>query len=273
MEILQQKIAKLEQVLCSFESVVVGFSGGVDSTFLAAAAYRVLGEKAVAVTAYSPTLPESEKQATVTVAREIGIKHVLLSINELDDEDFVANSSERCYFCKRTRFSQLAEWARCHHYSWVLEGANADDVQDYRPGMKAVDELEKVASPLLAVGLTKAEIRDAAQTWGLSNWNKPSAACLSSRVVYGQEITATKLGQIEQAEELIKKICPGQVRVRHHGKLARIEVDANMIEVLSQPEVRGNIVKQLQQLGFTFVTLDLLGYHTGSMNAILQQPN
>ena len=269
METLQQKKAKLEQMLRNFESAAIGFSGGVDSTFLAAAAQRVLGEKAVAVTAYSPTLPESEKQAAIKVAAEIGISHVLLSINELDDDDFVANSSERCYFCKKTRFSQLAKWSKQHHYSWVLEGANADDVGDYRPGLKAVDELASVASPLLAVGLTKSEIRELSHEWGLPNWDKPSAACLSSRVVYGQEITATKLGQIEQAEEIIKKICPGQVRVRHHGQLARIEVDPGMIAILSEAKVRQKIVVRFKQLGFTFVTLDLFGYQTGSMNATL----
>jgi uncharacterized protein len=197
---------------------------------------------------------------------------VLLPINELEDDEFVSNTSERCYFCKRTRFSNLTEWSRHHNYSWVLEGANADDVQDYRPGMKAIAELEDVASPLLQVGLTKAEIREVSRQWGLSTWNKPSAACLSSRVVYGQEITIETLGQIEQAEEVIKKFCSGQVRVRHHGTLARIEVDVNMIEVLSQVEVRKIIVEQLKQLGFTFVTLDLLGYQTGSMNAVLPQP-
>lgn len=271
MDILQQKIDKLEQVLCNFESAAIGFSGGVDSTFLAAAAYRVLGEKSVAITAYSPTLPESEKQATVKIAAAIGIQHVLLPINELADEEFVVNTSNRCYFCKKMRFSQLAEWSRQHKFSWVLEGANADDVQDYRPGMKAIAELDRVASPLLAVGLTKAEIRELSREWGLPTWNKPSAACLSSRVVYGQKITVEKLSQIEQAEEIIKKLCSGQVRVRHHGNLARIEVDASMIQVLSQPEVRRNIVEQLKQLGFTFVALDLLGYQTGSMNAILSQ--
>ncbi len=270
MEIVQQKVSKLDQLLYSYGSVVIGFSGGVDSTFLTAAAFRVLGEKAVAVTAYSPTLPESEKQEAIKAAEKIGVKHVLLPINELDNQDFIANDSQRCYFCKKTRFSDLVEWSQRHNYRWVLEGSNADDVQDYRPGMKAVSELERVASPLLEVGLTKAEIRELSKKWGLPTWNKPSAACLSSRVAYGEEITAEKLNQIEQAEELIKKICPGQVRVRHHGTLARVEVDANMIEVLSQKEIRTKVVEQLKKLGFSFVTLDLAGYHTGSMNAMLE---
>ena len=272
MEIVQQKLTNLNQLLKNFESVAIGFSGGVDSTFLAVAAARVLGEKAVAVTAYSPTLPESEKQETVKFAEQIGIHHVLLSINELGDENFVVNNAQRCYFCKKTRFTEIASWAKNQGYAWVLEGSNADDAEDYRPGMKAVAELNRVASPLLEAGLTKTEIRQLSKEWGLPTWNKPSAACLSSRVAYGEKITVERLSQIEQAEEFIKRICPGQVRVRHHGNLARIEVDAEQINVISKVEVRKQIADQLKKLGFTFVTLDLTGYYTGSMNAALKQP-
>jgi pyridinium-3,5-biscarboxylic acid mononucleotide sulfurtransferase len=270
MEIVQQKLIKLNELLKNFESVAIGFSGGVDSTFLAAAAAKVLGEKAVAVTAYSPTLPESEKQETVKFAEQIGIRHVLLSINELGDENFVVNNAQRCYFCKKTRFSEIARWANNAGYDWVLEGSNADDAEDYRPGMKAVEELNKVASPLLEAGLTKNEIRQLSKEWGLPAWDKPSAACLSSRVAYGEKITAERLSQIEQAEGFIKRICPGQVRVRHHGNLARIEVDVAQIDRFSKLEVRQQVAGELQKLGFTFVTLDLTGYYTGSMNAVFK---
>lgn len=272
MEIVQQKLIKLNALLKNFESAAIGFSGGVDSTFLAASAARVLGDKAVAVTAYSPTLPESEKQEAVKFAEQIGIRHVLLSINELDDENFVVNNAQRCYFCKKTRFGEISRWANNAGYAWVLEGSNADDADDYRPGMKAVEELEIVRSPLLEAGLTKNEIRQVSKQWGLPAWNKPSAACLSSRVAYGEKITVERLNQIEQAEEFIKEICPGQVRVRHHGNLARIEVDAEHIAFFSQIEVRQKVVAQLKKLGFSFVTLDLIGYCTGSMNAMLKKP-
>lgn len=271
MEIVQQKLIKLNTLLKNFESVAIGFSGGVDSTFLAAAAAKVLGEKAVAVTAYSPTLPESEKQEAVKFAEQIGIRHVLLSINELDDENFVANNPQRCYFCKRTRFGEISKWASDAGYAWVLEGSNADDVDDYRPGMKAVEELTIVRSPLLEAGLTKTEIRQLSKKWGLPVWNKPSAACLSSRVAYGEKITAERLSQIEQAEEFIKGFCTGQVRVRHHGNLARIEVDAEYIAFFSQIEIRQKVVAHLKKLGFAFVTLDLIGYCTGSMNAMIEE--
>jgi len=272
MEIVQQKLIKLNALLKTFESAAIGFSGGVDSTFLAAAAARVLGDKAVAVTAYSPTLPESEKQEAVKFAEQIGIRHVLLSINELDDENFVANNAQRCYFCKKTRFGEISSWASNAGYAWVLEGSNADDANDYRPGMKAVEELKIVRSPLLEAGLTKNEIRQLSKQWGLPAWNKPSAACLSSRVAYGEKITVERLNQIEQAEKFVKEICPGQVRVRHHGNLARIEVDAEHIAFFSQIEVRQKVVAQLKKLGFSFVTLDLIGYCTGSMNAMLKKP-
>ena len=269
MKVLQQKMQELNQLLRQYRRVAIGFSGGVDSTFLAAAAYRVLGDAAIALTAYSATLAASEQQDAVNFAAQIGIHHVLLPIDELEDADFVANTARRCYFCKRMRFTQLRDWAGAHGYAWVLEGSNADDCGDYRPGMQAVSELAQVASPLLIVGLTKREIRALAKEWNLPAWDKPSAACLSSRVAYHQPITTQKLRQIEQAEAFIKQFCSGQVRVRHHGPIARVEVDPAMLAVISQPEVRQPVVKKLREIGFHYITLDLSGYHTGSMNRTL----
>ncbi len=269
MEKATEKLERLNELLNELGSAVIGFSGGTDSAFLAAAAYRVLGERAVAVTCYSATLPASELAEAQAVAGRIGISHVLLPQNELASEDFVRNDAERCYYCKKGRFTALAAWAAVQGYRWVLEGANADDTGDYRPGLRALGELAVVRSPLLEVGFTKAEIRELSREWGLPTWNKPSAACLSSRVAYGQPVTAAKLGQIEKAEALVKKYWAGQVRVRHHGDLARIEVDRAGLTVLTKPAVAAEITGHLKGLGFTFVTIDLAGYTSGSMNLVL----
>jgi pyridinium-3,5-biscarboxylic acid mononucleotide sulfurtransferase len=263
------KVEALMQLLSRLKSVVVGFSAGADSTFLMAAASRCLKEKMAAVTTYSATFPSSEKEEAVKITRHLGIHHVLLPVDELECADFAANSRQRCYFCKKKRFGALVEWAQKHGYAWVLDGANADDCMDYRPGMKAVSEMENVRSPLLEVGLTKAEIRAVSREWSLPTWNKPSAACLSSRVAYGLTITKERLGQIEQAEKVVKQYCSGQVRVRHHDNLARIEVSKKDIQTLAAPENAQTIDRALRELGFKFVTLDLAGYRTGSMNELL----
>lgn len=266
------KLDNLIKLLQEMGAVAVAFSGGVDSSFLAAAAQRALGDKAVAVTAYSETLPESERQEAIAIARQIGIRHVLLHISELNSAEFVANTPDRCYYCKKERFDALKKWADEEKIAWVLEGSNADDKSDYRPGMRAIDELCGVRSPLLEAGLTKEEIRVISKEWGVPTWNKPSAACLSSRVAYGLPVTAERLKQIEQAEAFLKQYCHGQVRVRHHDNLARIEVSPEDIAGLAAPDTAGLINTELRRLGFTFVTLDLAGYRTGSMNAVLDLP-
>lgn len=267
MEKTNMKIKQLNDLLSGFGSIVVAFSGGVDSSFLAAAALRAVGDKAIAVTAFSETLAESEKNEAVLIAKEIGIQHILLNISELNSPEFVENTASRCYHCKKERFSVLADWAKENGYNWVLEGSNADDLSDYRPGMKAVDELETTRSPLLEVGLTKNEIREISKLWNLPTWDKLSAACLSSRVAYGISVTAERLKQIECAEELVKRFCPGQVRVRHHGNIARIEVAPENIGLITTPEIAKILEQGLKEIGFTYVTVDLTGYRMGSMNA------
>jgi len=269
MENNNQKMQQLYDQIKGLGSVVVAFSGGVDSSFLAAAAMRALGDKAIAITAFSATLAESEKEEAISIAKQIGIRHILLHISELNSSEFVENTTSRCYYCKKERFSVLVDWAKANGYACVLEGSNADDVSDYRPGLKAVEELEMVRSPLLENGFTKSEIRDFSKEWNLPTWDKPSAACLSSRVAYGTPITAERLKQIEDAEELVKKFCSGQVRVRHHGAIARIEVSPENIGVITSAEIASALDQGLKKIGFTYVTIDLAGYRMGSMNATI----
>jgi len=269
MEEIAKKLAKLNRVLVDLGKVAVAFSGGADSSFLAAAAKKVLGDHAVTVTALSETLPEGERRAAIDFAKSINIKHTEILISELKSQEFIANTTKRCYFCKRERFSVLENWALSQGLFWVLEGSNADDVDDYRPGMEALSEFTKVRSPLLEVGLTKVEIRAISKEWGLSSWDKPSSACLSSRLSYGVKITPERLKQVEQAEIYLKQYCSGQICVRYHDNLARIEVSPEQIGKLVEPIVAKKITEYFRTIGFVFVTIDLAGYRLGSMNETL----
>lgn len=266
---IEEKLLRLNHLLDSLQKVVVAFSGGADSALLAAAAERRLHENAVAVTAYSASLAMSEQEDAVKIAANIGIRHVLLPANELSDENFRHNGPDRCFHCKKLRFGILTDWAADHQIPWIIEGSNADDVGDYRPGMKALAAMSNVRSPLMEAGFTKAEIRALSKTWDLPTWNKPSAACLASRIAYGQPISAGNLGQVEQAEQFIRQIVSGQVRVRHHDTLARIEVEPSQLSRLIEPQTAAKLTAELKKLGFAFVTLDLSGYRMGSMNEVL----
>lgn len=186
----------------------------------------------------------------------------------MDSLEFIANTPERCYHCKKIRFGALTEWAKDNGFRWVADGSNQDDLTDYRPGMRALKENSMIRSPLLEACLTKRDIRLLSKEWGLPTWNKPSAACLASRLEYGLPITVDTLRQIEAAENVVKQYCKGQVRVRYHGTIARIEVDSAYIAALVRPEVSEVVCQQLHKLGFSYITVDLVGYRTGSMNNI-----
>lgn len=264
----KERYNKLRTILKDMGSVVIGFSGGVDSTFLSYTAHDVLHDKALVVTAVSPTLPHSEEEDAVSMAKQIGIHHLVVHSTEFDDEEFVKNPMDRCYICKKIRFSALVELAKQQHYQWVIDGGNVDDLGDFRPGMKALEELsDAVRSPMIEAGLTKADIRALSKELGLRTWDKQSAACLASRVPYGVELTPERLHMVDEAESVIAPYIKGSLRVRYHGDIARIEVGEDELPVIL--EHRQEIVQKLRQCGFVYVTLDLGGYEMGSLNEVI----
>ena len=268
--IIEQKLNKLRDLLHTYDKAVIAFSGGVDSTFLAAAARSSMSD-VLLVTARSESLPAAEQADCVKIADSLGLRQVFLEAGEFADAQFVANTAERCYFCKKNRFSALAAWAASQGYSYILDGTNVDDQGDYRPGLKALAEIDSVKSPLFEAGFVKGEIRLLSQEWQLPTWDKPSAACLVSRLTYGLPITKDKLKQVELAEIAIRPFVTGQLRVRHHGSLARIEVEPDQVAHLTEQQTRLTIVQELQRMGFTYVTIELGGYRTGSMNDQLEK--
>lgn len=265
---LQVKFSRLKEIIEGYSSLLVAFSGGCDSTFLLKVARDVLGDRAMAVTARSETYPSREYEEAVQLARDMAVPHLTIDTSELSIQGFSSNLPDRCYFCKSELFQKLLEIAAENGMRYVADGASLDDLSDHRPGIRAARELG-IVSPLKEAGLTKDDIRELSRMLGLPTWDKPSFACLASRFPYGEEITAQKLTMVEQAEEFLRSLGFRQVRVRHHDTMARIEISESDLDRFLERSVREPVAAKLKEIGYTYVSLDLQGYRSGSMNEVL----
>ncbi|MEC0092220.1 ATP-dependent sacrificial sulfur transferase LarE [Paenibacillus macquariensis] len=264
---MHDKYSKLQAILLEMESVVVAFSGGVDSTFLLDVALKTLGsENVLAVTADSETYPTEELEEAIKLAKHLGADHKVIETSELNIPGYKENTANRCYFCKKSLFEHLEPFIKEGHYRHIVYGLIADDMNEHRPGVQAAKE-RGVRGPLQEADLYKGEIRDLSREHGLATWDKPSFACLSSRIAYGETITIEKLGRVGESERYIRSLGFGQVRVRSHGDIARIEVESEAMEqLIGQASL---ISDKLKEFGFIYVAMDLTGYRSGSMNKLL----
>lgn len=265
---LQEKAGRLRQLLAGYRSVLIAFSGGVDSAYLAITARGVLGERALAITADSPSYPDAHRQLALSIARDFGLAHEIIQTAELDRPEYRVNPANRCYYCKDELYSRLSAMARERGFAVVIDGNNADDRGDYRPGRQAARE-HGVHSPLDEADLTKADIRELARAAGLASWDEPASACLSSRIPYGQEVTTERLRQIERAEAVLRGLGFRVFRVRHHDTVARLEIARAEMPRALDPGINAALVSQLKAVGYQYVSLDLQGYRLGSLNEAL----
>ncbi len=269
MNLLENKFKKLKKILCQMDSLVVAFSGGTDSTLLLKTAHDLLGEKVLAVTDASEIHPSRELEMASRFAKRCGINHIIIKSGVMGNDEFLKNSPRRCYHCKKMIFKELKRIAAERGIEFVADGSNYDDLNDYRPGRLALEEL-KIRSPMEEAGLKKEEIRELSRMMNLPTWNKPQIACLATRIPYGSEITSEKLKRVEMAEKFLIDNRLSQVRVRDHETVARIEIGGGEIERFSDEHFSKMVVSKFKELGYTYVTLDLEGYRSGSMNEVIK---
>ncbi len=270
--LLEDKSRRLQGILAGYRSVLIAFSGGVDSAYLAIAAAAALGDRALAVTADSPSYPDAHRRLALSIAGDFGFAHEIIHTSELERPEYRANPANRCYFCKDELYSRLASVAADRGLAVVVDGNTADDRGDYRPGRQAARE-HGVRSPLDEAGLTTDDIRELARQAGLESWNEPASACLSSRIPYGSEVSDEKLRQIEQAETVLRDLGFRVFRVRHHDTVARLEIARGEMARALDPAINAQLVAALKALGYQYVSLDLQGYRLGSLNeALLLRP-
>jgi len=270
-EQLQQKLDRLRAIFAPMRSVMVAFSGGVDSTFVLKVAHDTIAERVIALTTTSPTMPDEDRDTAIRMAAEIGARHLVIDSNELEIPGYAANPINRCYLCKTNLFEVCEARATALGIGEVVDGLNLDDLHDYRPGMKAAAE-RRVRHPLVEAELSKAEIRELSRSLSLRTWDRPASPCLSSRFPYGTEITPEGLRRVAEGEKLLHALGFRVARVRYHGEVARIELERDQIARVFEPEIRDTVERELLRIGFRFVTIDLRGFRSGSLNEGIVTP-